>query len=227
MTSEKQRRANQINGPESRGPKTQEGKRRARKNALKHGLCAQQVVVEGEDPDEFEALSNAVHKEAAAEGALEEQLVDRFVICLWRLHRVGRLEAAIFAYQALVVAEESAKRRLANLKEAETEQEALMTKAFNLDPEDNESYDEARGRLREAQDQFLEYLPALGAAFIHDALHCNALAKLSRYETAIERSMLRALHELQRLQAVRLGGAPSVPTAVDVTIDGSSTLVEE
>jgi hypothetical protein len=41
--------------------------------------------------------------------------------------------------------------------------------------------------------------------------------KISRYEAAIERSLLRTLHELQRLQSARVGEG-SVPVAVDVDV---------
>lgn len=40
--------------------------------------------------------------------------------------------------------------------------------------------------------------------------------KLVRYENALERSVYRALHELQRLQAARNGGKPPAPIAVDI-----------
>jgi hypothetical protein len=43
------------------------------------------------------------------------------------------------------------------------------------------------------------------------------LAKVQRYEAGLERSLYRALHELQRLQAARGGQAVPPPTAVDVT----------
>ena len=43
------------------------------------------------------------------------------------------------------------------------------------------------------------------------------LDKLSRYEAGSERSLLRALHELQRLQAARQGGV-SAPLALDVDL---------
>jgi hypothetical protein len=43
----------------------------------------------------------------------------------------------------------------------------------------------------------------LGLSFIRDANSANAFSKLSCYETAIERSLYKALHELQRLQAAR------------------------
>jgi hypothetical protein len=39
----------------------------------------------------------------------------------------------------------------------------------------------------------------LGRTFIRDANEANACSKLSRYEAAIERSLYKALHELQRL----------------------------
>jgi len=47
------------------------------------------------------------------------------------------------------------------------------------------------------------------------------LEKVSRYETSIERSLYKALHELQRLQAARQGASVTAPVAVDVTLDGS------
>jgi hypothetical protein len=60
---------------------------------------------------------------------------------------------------------------------------------------------------------------ALGLVFIGAAKNsADPLTKLSRYETTLERSFYRALHELQRLQAVRAGRDVSLPTAVDVDI---------
>ena len=63
---------------------------------------------------------------------------------------------------------------------------------------------------------------SLGAAFVFDAENVGALSKLSRYEAAIERSLYRALHELQRIQAARQDGQQPASIAVDVTVDGPS-----
>ncbi len=62
----------------------------------------------------------------------------------------------------------------------------------------------------------------LGLAYIRNGGNgANAFSKLSRYETAIERGLYKALHELQRLQAARapVGSIP-LPVAVDVDVSG-------
>jgi hypothetical protein len=62
---------------------------------------------------------------------------------------------------------------------------------------------------------------SLGWAFSRNATGQNAFSKLSRYESAIERGLYRALHELQRLQAAR-AAAGSVPPPVAVWMYMSS-----
>ena len=47
--------------------------------------------------------------------------------------------------------------------------------------------------------------------------------KLVRYEAHIQRGLYKALHELQRLQAARLGGPVLPPVAIDVEVSGLST----
>jgi hypothetical protein len=51
----------------------------------------------------------------------------------------------------------------------------------------------------------------------------RVLEKIGRYEAAAERSLYKALHELQRLQAARQGQAVTPPAVldVDVTVGGS------
>ena len=49
----------------------------------------------------------------------------------------------------------------------------------------------------------------------------DTYSKLSRYEAHIERSMYRALHELERRQAARRGQEVTPPLAVDVEVHGA------
>jgi len=59
------------------------------------------------------------------------------------------------------------------------------------------------------------YVADRGEAFFRSE---DSLAKLSRYETSIERSLHRTLHELQRLQAARRGETVPAPVVVDVDL---------
>ena len=58
----------------------------------------------------------------------------------------------------------------------------------------------------------------LSSGFVSYCVNGDAFSKLNRYEVAIERSFFRTLHELQRLQAGRLGREVAVPSVVDVDV---------
>lgn len=53
---------------------------------------------------------------------------------------------------------------------------------------------------------------------IRDMIANNETEQILRYETTIERSIYKALHELQRLQAARLGEKPPLPINVDIDV---------
>ena len=119
---------------------------------MKHGLTAREVTVDDEEARQFDAFRDDIVEDLAPVGALEEALVQRIVICLWRLRRVVRLEA----------------------------------------------------ETQFAADFFRSYSGGLSQNIV-------------RYETAIDRSLQRARHDLERLQARRRGEAVAAPIAVDVT----------
>lgn len=56
MTTLKQFEANRLNALKSTGPRTEEGKRRSRCNAIRHGLTAETVIVGLEDPEDYGPL---------------------------------------------------------------------------------------------------------------------------------------------------------------------------
>jgi hypothetical protein len=97
MASVAQIRANRSNAQKSTGPRTAEGKAAASQNAAKHGLLAEQVVIKGEDPAEFEGYRDRMLEELAPVGAVETMLAERAVGLAWRLRRAERLQSAVFA----------------------------------------------------------------------------------------------------------------------------------
>ncbi|MCP5120704.1 MAG: hypothetical protein GY953_58670, partial [bacterium] len=86
--------ANRQNAKKSTGPRTREGKRRVSRNAIKHGLCASQVVIPGEDEAEFERLSAGFVEAIEPRDEVELALVRQMVTAEWRLRRIDRVEAA-------------------------------------------------------------------------------------------------------------------------------------
>ena len=222
MTSDKQTKANRRNARKSTGPKTPEGKAVSRLNAVKHGLLSQEVLLPGEDEAALRELGERVRAELQPVGQLEGLLVDRIIAAHWRLRRLGRVEAGIFIWEHYEELFEQAQ------EEARTyEADRQLTELANLvgtTTADELKRNEALSRAHEmkAKQQDVE-TAALGRTFIRDANEANAFSKLSRYEATLERSLYRALHELQRFQAARRAeGSVTPPVAVDVDISGVS-----
>jgi len=97
MASVAQIQANRSNARKSTGPRTAQGKATASRNAVKHGLLAEQVVIHGEDPAEFDLYREGMLVELAPVGAVEAILAERAVSLAWRLRRAERLQSAVFA----------------------------------------------------------------------------------------------------------------------------------
>jgi hypothetical protein len=87
MTSFKQIEANRRNARLSTGPVTDEGKRRSRQNAGRHGLTAETVIDALEDAEDYAAFEMAVTADYDAQTAVERELVLRLASLLWRLRR--------------------------------------------------------------------------------------------------------------------------------------------
>jgi hypothetical protein len=97
MASVAQIEANRSNAQKSTGPRTAEGKAAASRNAVTHGLLAEQVVIHGEDPAEFDLYRQGMLAELDPEGVVEMMLAERAVSLAWRLRRAERLQSAVFA----------------------------------------------------------------------------------------------------------------------------------
>lgn len=212
MTSERQAAANRRNALRSTGPNTPEGKEHAKLNALRHGLRAETLVLPDEDPAEFERFQQALIAELAPAGELEAVLVERIVVLAWRLRRVGRIEARVFVYCDQSQVARAARGKVQSIRNRLQEQ--LL--ARSVLPEDQQAYRQASLEAEQAERQAEASRPTQAAAFGDEN---NLLANVSRYETTLERSLFKALHELERLQARRAGQAVAPPAVLDVNVD--------
>ena len=218
MTTRKQNEANRQNARSSTGPQTRAGKAASKLNALKHGLRAEEFVVRGEDPADFARFLENLIDEFQPQGPLEEQLVGRIAACMWRLWRIYRIEAGIFAHESLTIELDHAQNETISY-EQDVEEKLFAHPTFKQIT-DEKRHSRATARAEKAARLLQEESLALGAAFMQDTNNAGAISKLSRYEAAIEKSYYRALHELQRIKAARDDGQHPPSIAVDVTVDG-------
>ena len=100
MTSFRQIEANRRNSKLSTGPNTDAGKRRSRRNAVRHGLTAETVIGALEDAEDYAAFEMAVTADYDAQTAVERELVLRLASLLWRLRRATAIESGLFEIQA-------------------------------------------------------------------------------------------------------------------------------
>ena len=96
-TTRAQIRANRKNAKKSTGPRTEDGKARVAKNALKHGLLARDTVLPGEDPADFDSQLSALEADIQPANSLEFELVRQIADSQWRMRRLTRLETGFLA----------------------------------------------------------------------------------------------------------------------------------
>ena len=98
MASDRQFAANRRNAKRSTGPKSEQGKAKSSRNSLKHGLTAEQILLDDENPQHFEAFCEQLRSELKPVGIREEMCVDRLAQLQLRLRRVPGYEAAILKW---------------------------------------------------------------------------------------------------------------------------------
>jgi hypothetical protein len=86
--------ANRINAQKSTGAITQTGKNKVSMNAVTHGLFSKKIVLDTENPLEYQSLLNQLKSELFPVGILEESLVERISVSLWRQKRLVKAETA-------------------------------------------------------------------------------------------------------------------------------------
>jgi len=63
-------------------------------NAVKHGLFSKHLVLSDENPEEYQLLLDRLQTELNPVGILEQSLVERIAVTLWRQRRLVRSETA-------------------------------------------------------------------------------------------------------------------------------------
>jgi len=203
MTSQRQIEANRANAKHSTGPKSTEGKSVAAKNAIKHGLLAKDAVLPDENYEDYLSLLSGLTEEFQPSGVIETSCVGRIANSLWRLERIGRLEAGLYILSSC----QAAKIKIQEQKEH------LTTSAFDVMDigrpiiTDEKAYAAADASLLEIEKAESAPNPSLAEAFSY-AGQDDSFLKLARYEKSIEKTLFGTLEELRRIQSLRKKESP-------------------
>jgi len=200
MSTPSQIAANQTNAQLSTGPTTKAGKARVARNAVQHNLRGHLQLIVGESLAEYQAFYDAHHQQLAPCGALEDELAERTIAAFWRLRRITRMETEM----------------LDKILE-----DAIRNKKEHMYSSKDNPIDTIFGSPLTSPEHDINSI-SLGEAVTRQLQSNDVIGKLHRQEAHIERGLYRALHELQRLQAVRQGQTVTAPIALDITTDSDS-----
>ena len=118
--------ANRRNAQRSTGPRTAAGKRRASRNALKHGLCAPYACLDGECAATYATFVREVEEELQPRTPLKRSLVPHIANLMWRIDRLPRAQAEMFTLEL----KRCAKRETLTASQ-------VIARRFSANPSDN------------------------------------------------------------------------------------------
>ena len=193
MTSLKQIEANRRNALKSTGPRSEEGKQRASRNALRHGLTAETVLDSFEDAEDYKLFEEAIAAEYDAESAVERELVLRLASLLWRLRRASLIETGLFEAVERTKSQISTRPLLRLLKRTRDVRCNQLAPASTAES----SVDVARAALetsRDAQQEVAERFRRLAK------MDNGVLERLNRYELALWRQARQTIFVLELLR---------------------------
>jgi hypothetical protein len=202
MSSAAKIEANRRNARHSTGPRTEEGKAASSRNALKHGLRSDQLILFDETAEGFETFHAELSDSFAPGDAAESILVERIAVAHWRLRRVWRAEAAAFNLETSERLRGRVRHHMVRDLAAELEQHPPEGKPITLD----QARQLAHAGIATLSDEQIDesVREEYGDTTLAEIdIWPRRLLDLSRYETMLERQLHRLLLDLDRVQQRR------------------------
>jgi hypothetical protein len=197
MSSFRQIEANRRNAQLSTGPVTEEGKKKARQNAVRHGLTAETVIDALEDAEDYAAFEMAVTADYDAQSAVERELVLRLASLLWRLRRATAIESGLFKIQARQLLRFRQRRRAHQDRQNIIE---TMYRNAAVADELRPDQDDLANHSSPSPEAVADQTDKLTHSYIRlSNLTTYPLDRLSRYEATLWRQACQILFTLQCL----------------------------
>jgi hypothetical protein len=214
MASTKRIEANRANARNGTGPRTAEGKARSSRNALTHGLTAQEIVIPGEDVAAYRSFEQQLIDDLQPNASCELELVQRLAATYWRLRRIPRFEAALMPW-----------REHHDFRRDDGFASGLSPDYLRLPGKEASPQDEALDRHTASRwsgrDPY--QLKVLGRLLEH-ALTGNAvLLRLNTYEARLLRQSQQLLGQFLALRQARTTDVLLVDVKENSTLEGDRT----
>jgi hypothetical protein len=202
MTSFRQIEANRRNALRSTGPKTEDGKRRSRQNAVRHGLTSETVIAALEDIEDYQAFEAAVIADYDARTAVERELVLRLASLLWRIRRATAIETDLLQIQAEILEDRRYTLETANEAEHRVLRTTTRRDAYNFTGPrgdgQRKQVDDQSDSIEAFSDNPVTHSRDLTCCFLRLAnLDSGVFERLGRYETALWRQIVQTLLALR------------------------------
>jgi hypothetical protein len=206
MSSLRQIEANRRNARLSTGPVSEEGKRRSRQNALRHGLTAETVIGALEDAEDYAAFEMAVTADYDAQTTVERELVLRLASLLWRLRRATAIETGLFELQVHHLLE------FRQSRDGQRKRQHVIDDIFRCAGGSENVINQSRDEDSASAIESASTSPADASTCSNDLtrsfirltnLPTCPLDRLSRYEVALWRQACQVLFSLQHLNRRR------------------------
>ena len=202
MTSFRQIEANRRNALRSTGPKTEDGKRRSRQNAVRHGLTSETVIAALEDIEDYQAFEAAVIADYDARTAVERELVLRLASLLWRIRRATAIETDLLQIQAEILEDRRYTLETANEAEHRVLRTTTRRDAYNFTGPrgdgQRKQVDDQSDSIEASSDNPVTHSRDLTCCFLRLAnLDNGVFERLGRYETALWRQIVQTLLALR------------------------------
>ena len=94
-TSPRKAAASRANGALAKGRKTPEGIARSSKNAIRHGLLANTVVLDDESRQHFEELTEQFFCRLSGNDSVESCYIEHMAVSEWQLRRLWAIERTL------------------------------------------------------------------------------------------------------------------------------------
>lgn len=142
-------------------------------------------------------------------------LAEKIVADAWRLDRVPRFESALYTRGSKELLVRQAEELVRGYESTEKDRVLASLEHKKVAARDRQAHANAEERLSQARAELDD--PSFNVTRVLQASP-EPFLNLWRHEAALGRSLLRNMHELERLQAKRAGQHVPVPAVVDVDL---------